>query len=85
MLPNAIRPEILKNLQDGGKSVGGLVSSIGVRQANLSQHLGELRKRKPVRELREGNNVIKVTHPKTIQACDLIREVVLSSWLKVRS
>lgn len=77
MLANPTRLEIFENLREGERTVSELVSEIGVRQANLSQHLAELRKRKLVKSRREGANVYyRISHPKIIRACDLIREVV---------
>lgn len=77
MLANPTRLKILEELRDGEKTVSELVSAVEVRQANLSQHLAELRKRKLVRGRREGANVYyKITYPKIVKACNLIREVV---------
>lgn len=77
MLSNPTRLKILEKLKDGEKTVSKLVKEIGVRQANLSQHLAELRKRNLVKDRREGANVYyKVAYPKVVKACNLIREVV---------
>ncbi|KXB05718.1 hypothetical protein AKJ50_00015 [candidate division MSBL1 archaeon SCGC-AAA382A13] len=77
MLSNPTRLKILEKLKDEEKTVSELVSEIGVRQANLSQHLAELRKRNLVKNRREGANIYySVAHPKIVKACNLIREVV---------
>ncbi|KXA97126.1 hypothetical protein AKJ39_03680 [candidate division MSBL1 archaeon SCGC-AAA259J03] len=77
MLSNPTRLKILEKLKDREKTVSKLVKEIGVRQANLSQHLAELRKRNLVKDRREGANVYyKVAYPKVVKACNLIREVV---------
>lgn len=77
MLSNCTRLKILEGLRDGEKTVGTLVEEVGVRQANLSQHLAELRKRDIVRSRREGANVYyRIAYPKVVEACELIREVV---------
>jgi len=77
MLSNPTRLEIIEELREGEKSVGELVSEIGVRQANLSQHLSELRKRNLVESRREGTNVYyELAHPKILKACDLVRDVL---------
>lgn len=77
MLSNSTRLKIIESLENGENTVSELVSEIGVRQANLSQHLAELRKRGLVEARKEGANVYyKISNPKIIQACDLIREVL---------
>ncbi len=77
MLSNPTRLKILEELKDGEKTVSDLVSKVGVRQANLSQHLSELRKRNLVKDRREGSNVYyKVAYPEVVKACNLMREVV---------
>ena len=77
MLSNPTRLEIIEELREGEKSVGELVSAVGVRQANLSQHLSELRKRNLVDSRREGTNVYyEIAHPKILKACDLVRDVL---------
>ncbi len=77
MLSNPTRLKILEELKDGEKTVSDLVSEVGVRQANLSQHLAELRKRNLVKNRRDGANVYyKVAYPEVVEACNLMREVV---------
>lgn len=78
MLSNPKRLKIIENLKDREKTVSELVSNVGVRQANLSQHLAELRKRDLVETRKEGANVYyKIANPKIVKACDLVREVLL--------
>ncbi len=77
MLSNPTRLKILENLREDEKMVSELVEEVGVRQANLSQHLAELRKRNLVKSRKDGTNVYyKIANPKIIQACDLVREVL---------
>lgn len=77
MLSNPTRLKILEELKDGEKTVSDLVTEVGVRQANLSQHLAELRKRNLVKNRRDGANVYyKVAYPEVVEACNLMREVV---------
>lgn len=77
MLSNPIRLKILEELKEGEKTVSELVSKVNVRQANLSQHLAELRKRNLVKDRREGANIYyKVAYPEVVEACNLMREVV---------
>lgn len=71
------RLEILDLLREGEMSVGELASRMGIRVANLSQHLAILRERGVVMTRREGVNIYyRVANPKIIQACMLIREVL---------
>lgn len=76
-LSNPKRLEILDLLREGEMSVGELASRMGIRVANLSQHLAILRERGVVITRREGVNIYyRVANPKIIQACMLIREVL---------
>lgn len=77
MLSNPTRLKILEKLKEEEKTVSELVAELNLRQANISQHLAELRKRNLVKNHREGANVYyKVAYPKVVQACNLIRDVV---------
>lgn len=72
------RIEILNLLRHGEKSVGQLVEEMGIAKANVSQHLSILRQRGAVTYRREGQTLYyRVANPKIIQACDLMREVLL--------
>ena len=78
MLSNPTRLKILQSLREGEKIVNELVNDVEVRQANLSQHLAELRKRNLVESRKDGTNVYyKISNPKIIEACDLVKEVLL--------
>ena len=77
-LGSAVRIEILSALRDGEKTVNQLAEALGLRQANVSQHLAVLRQRRVVATRKEGTNIYyKVANPKIIQACDLMRQVLL--------
>jgi ArsR family transcriptional regulator len=72
------RLEIINLLRDGEKTVNELAELAGVLQANISQHLAVLRQNNVVTTRREGPNVYyKIANPKILQACDLMREVLL--------
>ena len=72
------RLEILNLLRDGEKTVSELMSSTGLRQANLSQHLAVLRQKGILEATKDGFNVkYRVARPKMIEACDIIREALL--------
>jgi len=77
ILSNPKRLEILNRLRDKEMSAGELKDLTGLTKANLSQHLAVLRERKIVTARREGVNIhYRITNPKVIQACDLMREVL---------
>jgi ArsR family transcriptional regulator len=68
---------IIHELRNGEKSVGQIVSELGVPQANVSQHLAILRERGIVSTRREGTSIYySLTNPKIGQACDLVQEVL---------
>src|SRR5574341_375050 len=72
------RLEIISLLRDGEKTVGELAELAEVPQANISQHLTVLRQNNVVTTRREGANIYyKIANPKILQACDLMREVLL--------
>jgi ArsR family transcriptional regulator len=72
------RLEIISLLRDGEKTVNELTELTGVPQANISQHLTVLRQNNVVTTRREGANIYyKIANPKILQACDLMREVLL--------
>jgi ArsR family transcriptional regulator len=72
------RLEIINILRDGEKSVGELVEKVGIRQANISQHLAVLREKGVVVLRKDGQNVFySLANPKIIQACDIMRDVLV--------
>lgn len=77
-LGSAVRIEILDSLRSGEKSVGQLAEELDLNQANISQHLAVLRQRQVVTTRKEGTSVFYgVSNPKLVQACQLMREVLL--------
>ncbi len=77
-LANAKRLEILSTLRHGERSVGELAAALRIRPANASQHLMVLRAKGIVTSRRDGQTVFyRLASPKVIQACDLMREVLL--------
>lgn len=75
---NPKRLEIISLLRDGEKTVSELEELAGIPQANVSQHLTVLRQNNVVTTRREGANIYyKIANPKILQACDLMREVLL--------
>ena len=77
-LSNPIRLLILNVLAKGEKSVGELAEASGVTLANISQHLTVLRSQNIVTRRKEGQTVYySITDTRLIDACDLIRSVLL--------
>ena len=75
---NAKRIEIMNILKDREMSASELIEKIGLSKANLSQHMGVLRSKGVVLARREGLNIFyRISNPKIIQACDLMRQVLL--------
>ena len=69
---------IIHELREGEMSVGHLVSSLDLPQANVSQHLAILRERGIVTARREGTSIFySLSSPKIAQACDMVREVLV--------
>jgi len=84
-LSNSTRLMILNSLRGGEKSVSELAELVGAQQANVSQHLAVLRQRGVVATRKRGANIYySVANPKIIQACDMIREVLLEQLAKNR-
>lgn len=54
-----------------------MARALGLRQANLSQHLMLLRERGIVTTRRQGLNIYySLSSPKIVQACEIMREVL---------
>jgi DNA-binding transcriptional ArsR family regulator len=76
-LTNPKRIEILNTLKYGEKTVTQLVVALGASKANVSQHLGVMRHKNIVTARREGVNIYyRVSNPKVIDACALMKEVL---------
>ncbi|HEX9357071.1 MAG TPA: metalloregulator ArsR/SmtB family transcription factor [Streptosporangiaceae bacterium] len=66
---------IINELRDGPRTVGEVVSALGIPQANASQHLAVLRDRGIVSSRRAGSHIYyALTSDKIIQAVDLLCE-----------
>lgn len=77
-LANPKRLEIIYALKEGELSVGKLVKKLGISKANVSQHLSVLRQRRVVVARREGVNIYyRISNPKIVKACALMREVLM--------
>ncbi len=77
-LSNPKRLEIIDRLRAGEMTVTELAEALEISQANLSQHLAVMRQKGIVTARREKLNVFyKLSNPKIVKACDLMRQVLL--------
>ncbi len=75
---NPKRLEILNMLKSKEVSASQLIEITGLSKANLSQQMNVLKSKGVVLTRREGINVYyRISDPKIIQACNLMREVLL--------
>ncbi len=78
---NAKRLEIINTLKDKEMSASELIGKIGLSKANLSQHMSILKSKGVILTRREGVNIYyRIANPKIIQACHLMREVLLEQF-----
>lgn len=76
-LTNPKRIEILNALDNEEKTVTELVAALGASKANVSQHLAVMRHKGILSTRRSGVNIYyRVTNPKVIEACSLMKEVL---------
>jgi DNA-binding transcriptional ArsR family regulator len=76
-LTNPKRIEILNALKNGEKTVTELVTALGASKANVSQHLALMRLKGILETRRNGVNIYyRVSNPKVIAACTLMKEVL---------
>ncbi len=78
---NAKRLEIIHTVKDKEMAASELIERIGLSKANLSQHMSVLKLKGVILSRREGINIYyRIANPKIIQACHLIREVLLEQF-----
>ncbi|HEY8954064.1 MAG TPA: metalloregulator ArsR/SmtB family transcription factor [Candidatus Dormibacteraeota bacterium] len=78
-LAHPTRLLIIDELRDGPASVSELVERLGLRQSNLSQHLGVLRDQRLVIARRDGQaTYYRLRDPRVTEAFDLLRQVLRS-------
>ncbi len=76
-LTNPKRIEILNTLRNEEKTVSELVEALGASKANVSQHLAVMRHKGILSTRRDGVNIYyRVSNPKVIDACSLMKEVL---------
>ncbi|HEU5121628.1 MAG TPA: metalloregulator ArsR/SmtB family transcription factor [Candidatus Saccharimonadales bacterium] len=77
------RLELIQLLQGRELSVSEMTTMLGIRQANISQHLAELRQARIVSTRREGVKIYyRLTDERIAQACTLIK-IFLQTQYKV--
>jgi ArsR family transcriptional regulator len=75
---SAKRLEIINTLKQNEMSASELIEKTGLSKGNLSQHMSILKSKGVVVTRKEGLNVYyRISNPKIIQACNLMREVLL--------
>ena len=63
--------------------VEALAASMEIKLPNLSQHLAVMREKGVVESRREGNKIYyRLTNPKPLQACLLMREAMIEQMEK---
>lgn len=76
-LTNPKRIEILNALKTEEKTVTEIVELLGASKANVSQHLAVMRHKGILTTRRAGVNIFyRVSNPKVIEACNLMKEVL---------
>jgi DNA-binding transcriptional ArsR family regulator len=73
MLAEPARLYLLRALMEGPSSVTGLVEATGMKQGNVSKHLGVLLTSRFVRRQRQGNfAVYEIADPSLYALCELM-------------
>lgn len=73
VLSEPTRLRILRALQAGEKTVGELVGELDTSQANVSKHLGILRRHRMVARRKEGpSRVYRIADDSIFQLCELV-------------
>ena len=76
LMANPKRLEILNRLKGGEMTVTELVNEMGIRKANVSQHLAILRYLKLVKVRRVGKNgFYSITDAKIVEPCKIMNEL----------
>jgi len=80
-LANPKRLEIVHLLRDKELNVSQMQEMLGLRQANLSQHLQVLRDNEILLSRKDGKQVFyHLSHPNIIKACDLMRDILVEQY-----
>ncbi|OJV90241.1 MAG: hypothetical protein BGO39_01265 [Chloroflexi bacterium 54-19] len=77
-LSDPVRLQIIDNLKDGECTVSELVDNIGLRQANVSQHLAVLRQAGLVLTRRQATTIYyRLSYPQIVEACQITRQILI--------
>ena len=77
-LANAKRLEIISILGEGELAVGELAERMGLRLANLSQHLSIMKAKGILDTQRKGVYIYyRLSNPKVTKACNLMKDVLM--------
>ena len=75
---NPWRLRIVEALGASEQTVSELVQALGIAKSNVSQHLATMRDKGVVLARREGGHVFyRLSSPKILEACRLMREVLM--------
>ena len=78
VMANAKRLEIISILGDKELTVSEIAEMMDIKMANLSQHLSIMKAKGILKSRREGVNIhYRISNPKVVQACRLMREVMI--------
>jgi ArsR family transcriptional regulator, virulence genes transcriptional regulator len=79
---NDKRLEIINLLKDKEMSNGDIMRETGLSKVNISQHMNILKSKGVIVSRREGQQLFySIANPKIIQACNLMREVLVEQHL----
>ena len=79
---NDKRLEIINLLKDKEMSNGDIMRETGLSKVNISQHMNILKSKGVIVSRREGQLLFySIANPKIIQACNLMREVLVEQHL----
>lgn len=85
ILSSPKRIEIINALKDTEKTVSELVDILDIPKANVSQHLAIMRLKGILKSRRNGVNIFySIASPKVIQACGLMKEVLMELLVERR-
>lgn len=85
ILASPKRIEIINALKDNEKTVSELVDILEIPKANVSQHLAIMRLKGILKSRRNGVNIFySIASPKVIQACSLMKEVLMELLVERR-
>lgn len=82
-MANPKRMEIIYVLKSGEKTVTEIVDALEINKANVSQHLSVMKGGGIIESRREGTNIYySITNTKIVEACGLMREVMMEELAK---